>query len=109
LEGSVNRREMVTKGAWSMALLPFLMNNVHPKEYPTKKTKYCEHCKKEVAWRDVTLIETTAQDLYNDSRTYAIAGVITFHIDGTRCQEERVKIEKLEDPIVHVDHKAHRR
>jgi len=101
----MNRREAIYKGLWSTALLPFLpTSNPRVGELPTERTRYCEHCGKEVAWKDAILFEETAHNYLCRTRSYVIAGIVTFHTDGTKCAEERLKVEKLDKPVIHKDY-----
>ena len=63
----------------------------------------CPHCDKEVVFRESTVLETAAfkSTQYSDYKTYDIAGIITYHKDGTRCCEELIEYKKLDTPIVH--------
>lgn len=86
------------------ALLRFKEPNLPSiKDMTGKEPRYCKHCNKQEAWTEIILIETTARTYNSWDRTYDIAGEITFHMDGTRCSEERLRYEKLAEPIVHKD------
>lgn len=101
----MDRRTFLEAGAAiPMAALPFRNGSVKGiPMFPDKTTKYCEICGKEVCWREVMLAETTAMNHKQRDRTYVAIGMFIFHMDGTRCSKETMKLTRLEDPIIHTE------
>lgn len=97
----MDRRELFGK-LFGVGLLPFIgCDQTVPAKKPVEKSRPCRYCGKPYGFAQSQLFDTSAQTPEEQFRTYAVAGAIYYHLDGTRCSVEHIKYEKLDSPIVH--------